>query len=192
MLKKSFLLLLIATTPFILNGCVTIVDATTEGPIKTDPGKRSFGEYWDDQSIETVVGVNIKKASPALDQAHINIHSYRGVVLLTGEVQNSEMRALAGETARNVARVRQVYNELQIKPNATFLDRTSDNLLQTKINTKLLLHKDIDSGRVKVIVEDDIVYLMGLLTKIQTEKVTDVVRKTKGVKKVVRAIEYIE
>lgn len=192
MLKKSFFIFLTAACPFILSGCVSIVDATTEGPIKTDPGKRSFGEYWDDQSIETVVGVNVKKASPALDRAHINVHSYRGVVLLTGEVQNSEMRSLAGETAREVARVRQVYNELQIKPNATFLDRTSDNLLQTKINTKLLVYKDIDSSRVKVIVEDDIVYLMGLLTKIQAEKITDVVRKTKGVKKVVRAIEYIE
>lgn len=175
-----------------LTSCVTIVDVSTEGPIKTDPGKRSFGEYWDDKQITTIVGVNIKKASPALDRAHINVNSYRGVVLLTGEVQNAETRLLAAETANNVARVRQVYNELQIKPNAGFLDRTSDNVIQTKINTKLLVYKDIDSNRVKVIVEDDIVYLMGLLTRTQVEKVTDIVRKTKGVRKVVRAIEYLE
>ena len=192
MVYRKLFISLFVSLPFYLTGCVTIVDATSDEPMRVDQGRRSFGEYWDDQNIEMIVGVNIRKASDALDQAHINVNSFRGVVLLTGEVQSADQRLLAGDTARNVERVRQVYNELQVKPNAGFLDRTADNLLQTKINTKLLVNKDIDSGKVKVIVEDDTVYLMGLLTRIQTEKITDIVRNTEGVRKVVRAIEYQE
>ncbi len=176
----------------LLTGCVTIVDATTDGPIQPDPGKRSFGEYWDDKHIRTVVAVNLKKASPALDESHINVHSFRGVVLLTGEIPSQKLRSLATTTSKDVPRVRQVYNELQVRPKSSFFSRTSDNWLSTKLNMKLLAYKDIDSDRVKVIVEDDTVYLMGLLTQVQADKITQVVRRTGGVKKVVRAIEYIE
>lgn len=175
-----------------LSSCVTIIDATTDGPIKPDPNERSFGGYIDDKNIKTIVSVNIKKASAALDEAHINVHVYNAVVLLTGEVQSQAQRDLAGRTARDVHRVRQVYNELQVQPKSGFMDRTVDNIMQTKIKAKLMLNKDIDSGKVKVIVENDTAYLMGLLTRIQTEKITDVVRKQPGIKKVVRAIEYIE
>lgn len=174
------------------SSCVTIIDATTDQPIKADPNERSFGGYIDDKNIRTVVAVNIKKASAALDEAHVNVYVYNGVVLLTGEVQSQAQRDLAGKTAREVTRVRQVYNELQVQPKSKFMDRTVDNIMQTKINAKLLLNKDIESGKVKVFVENDVAYLMGLLTRVQTEKITDVVRKQPGIKKVVRAIEYIE
>lgn len=179
-------------TSNLLTGCVTIVDATSDGPINPDPGKRSFGEYWDDKRLKTVVAVNLKKADPGLDDSHINVHSFRGVILITGEVPSHKLRDLATNTAKSVTRVRQVYNELQIRPKSSFFSRTSDNWLSTKLNMKLLAYKDIDSDRVKVIVEDDIVYLMGLLTRVQADKITQVVRRTGGVKKVVRAIEYVE
>ena len=175
-----------------LSACVTVLDATIDGPIKTDPQERSFGTYIDDKNIKTIVSVNIKKASAALDEAHVNVHVYNGVVLLTGEVQSQQQRDLASATTRKVHLVRQVYNELQIQPKTGFFDRAADDFMQTKLKTRLLFNKDIDSDKVKIIVENDVVYLMGLLTKVQTEKITDVVRKQPGVKKVVRAVEYID
>jgi len=175
-----------------LSACVTLVDATTSGPIKTDPGKRSMGDKWDDANLSTIVAVNLRKASKELDDAHINVYSFNQVLLLTGEVPTKAAYELAGKTARDVTSVRQVYNELHIQPDTSFLSRTNDNYLVLKINSKLLSNEDIDSGRVKVIVEDEIVYLMGIMTQVQAEKITEVVANTGGVKKVVRAIEYIE
>ncbi len=175
-----------------MSGCVTIIDATAKGPIQTDPGKRSLGGYIDDKQLRTIVAVNIRKADPQLSDAHINVHSYNAVILLTGQVSTPELRELAGTTARKVNRVRQVYNEISVNPKISFGARTHDNYLHSKIKTKLLLDRDIESGRVEVIVEDDIVYLMGLMSEDQAERVTDRVRTTKGIKKVVRAIEYIQ
>lgn len=184
--------LILLTCILLTSACVSIVDATTDEPIKPDPNERSLGGYIDDKNLKTVVAVNIKKASAALDEAHVNVHVYNGVVLLTGEVQSQTQRDLAGKTARDVSRVRQVYNELTVEPKSRFMDRTVDNIMQTKIKTKLMLDKDIDSDKVQVIVENDVAYLMGLLTRVQTERITEVVRKQPGIKKVVRAIEYIE
>ncbi len=175
-----------------LGGCVTVIDATTDEPLQIDAGKRSFGEYMDDRRLGTVIAVNIKKADPRLDDAHVNVHSYNAVILLTGEVADKELRDLAGATARKVNKVRQVYNELSIGPQTTFLSRTNDNWIQSRIKSKLLFNSDIDSSRVKIIVEDNVVYLMGMLTKVQTEKITEIVRKTRGVTKVIRAIEYLD
>jgi len=191
-MKKLLVLLTLATLPAMISGCVSIVDATTNGPINTDPGKRSMGDKIDDSSLSTIVAVNIRKASPELDKAHINVYSFNQIVLLTGEVPTKEGYELAGKTARKVARVRQVYNELQAREKSDFFSRTNDEYLELKINSKLMSHRDIDASRVKVIVEDEIVFLMGIMTLVQADKMTDVVASTSGIKKVIRAIEYIE
>ncbi len=186
-LAFSVLALCLCTT-----SCVTVVDAVSDEPIQPDPGKRSFGAYWDDKQLATIIKVNLNKADPRFDDLNIRVYSYNAVVLITGEVPDAQMRDIADQTAREVNRVRQVYNELQVGPRRGFTSNANDKWLGSVINTKLFAYKDIDSDRVKVIVEDKTVYLMGLLSRAQTEKITDVVRKQKGVKKVVRAIEYID
>jgi osmotically-inducible protein OsmY len=189
--KLGFIILLTLLAP-LLSGCVTVVDAITDKPIQPDPNKRSFGTYWDDKQLRTIVSVNIKKASDRFKDGNVNVYSFNGVILLTGEVPSHELRDLADATARDVNRVRQVYNELVVAPKRGFIANTTDAWLGSKIKTKLFAYKDIDSSKVEVIVEDHTVYLMGLLTRAQTEKITNVVRKTNGVRKVVRAIEYID
>lgn len=186
------LIVLLALLGPLLSGCVTVVDAITDKPIQPDPNKRSFGTYWDDKQLRTVVSVNIKKAHERFKDGNVNVYSFNGVILLTGEVPSNELRELADTTARDVTRVRQVYNELSVAPKRGFIANTTDVWLSSKIKTKLFAYKDIDSSKVEVIVEDHTVYLMGLLSRAQTEKITNVVRKTSGVRKVVRAIEYID
>lgn len=184
--------LALVVCPLVFSGCVTVLDATTDEPIQQDPGKRTFGTYIDDKNIKTIISVNLKKADPQLDESNINITVYNGLVLMTGQVPTKNLRTKAGDVARDVNQVRQVYNELQVLPGTSFLSRTNDSWLATKVRTKLMANSDIDSDRVVVVVENSTVFLMGLLTRVQAEKITDVARTTKGVSKVVRAIEYIE
>lgn len=184
--------LLLAGVAFVLlSGCVTVMDATSEKPIQPDPGKRSFGTYLDDQKLESVISVNLRKTGPGLEKAHINVFCFNGVVLLTGEVPSRELRELAGETARDIAQVRQVHNQLLIQNNATFFSRTNDNWLASKVRAKVLL-ADIESERIKVIVENRVVYLMGLVTEQEARKVAESAANTDGVNKVVRVFEYID
>lgn len=176
----------------LLGGCATVLDATHDGPIQPDPGERSFGTYIDDQKLETVTRVNLNKAHPALKGSNIGITSFNGVILLTGQVPDNEMRALAGRTAQQVHSVRQVYNELQVRGSTTVLARTSDSWLTTKVKSVLLASKEVDSGRIKVITENGVVYLMGLLTRQEAENAAELARTVGGVQKVVKAVEYID
>ncbi|WP_413663022.1 BON domain-containing protein [Microbulbifer sp. CNSA002] len=188
-LGKYLLAALAATT--LLAGCSTVLEATHDGPIQQDPGERSFGTYIDDQRIETVTTVNINKAHPDLKTSNININSFNGVVLLTGQVPSQELRLLAGRTAEQVQNVRQVYNEIQVRGKVTLLASTSDTWLTTKVKSNLFANKEVDSGRIKIVTENGVVYLMGLLTPAEAERAAEVTRSVGGVQKVVKAVEYI-
>ena len=136
----SFFRIAIATvlSMTLLSGCTDILHATTDKPFQPDPSETPIGTDINDWQLETLIGVNIKKAHPTLDESHINVHAYNGVVLLTGEVPDNELRSIAGQTAREFRGIRQVYNELSVKGSSSFLSRTNDTWLTTKVKTKLI------------------------------------------------------
>lgn len=183
---------LILAASVILSGCTSVIHAVTNEPIRPDPSETSIGTDLDDWQMDTLIGVNIKKAAPQLERSHINVHTYNKVVLLTGEVPSSDMRSLAGDTARNFRGVRQVYNELQIQGATSLLSRTNDGWLSTKVKSKLLANRDIKSGRVKVVTENGVVYLMGLVNRREADNITAIASNTRGARKIVRVFEYTD
>lgn len=177
---------------FLLSGCSNILSATSDESIRLNPGKRTFGAFIDDEQIETIAYVNLDKASASLKQANVNVTSFNGVVLLTGQVASTNLRQLAGSTVTSIGKVRQVHNELQIQGKTSALARTNDSWLTTKVKGRLVANKDIDSGRIKVVTENGVIYLMGLLSRTEANQVAEVARTTGGVQKVVKAVEYID
>lgn len=176
----------------ILANCTAVMDASTDTAIESDPGSRSFGTYWNDEQLESLLSVNLKKTGPGLADAHINITSFNSVVLLTGEVSSKELKKYAGETVRTYNSVRQVHNRLLVKNNSTLFSRTNDSWVATQVRSKLVTNSDVEAERVKVIVENRIVYLMGLLTHEEAKIASELAAITAGVEQVVRVIEYIE
>lgn len=176
----------------LLSGCVSVLNATNEGPIDPEPGKRDLGQYFSDQNLETIIAVNLRKASPELADAHINIRCFNSVVLLSGEVPSSDLRQAASETVRRIKQVRQVHNELVVQSNSTFFSRANDNWLATKVRGKMIVNRDTDAERVKVVVENRVAYLMGLLTREEAKVASQAAASVSGVEKVVRVFEYLE
>ncbi|MEH6467288.1 MAG: BON domain-containing protein [Porticoccus sp.] len=190
MLPRLAALLLICSVT--LAGCTNIIHATTDEPIQPDPTDTSIGTDIDDWQLETLIGVNIKKAHPDLEHAHININAYNGVILLTGEVPTTKARTLAGDEARNFRGVRQVHNELQAKEKSSLIARSRDTWLSSKVKTKFVAERNFRSTTVKVVTEDSIVYLMGLVTHSTADKAAHIASNTRGIKRVVKVFEYID
>lgn len=183
---------LIAATLYLLSACTTVVHKVTSEPVQPNPAETSIGTDVDDWQMDTLVGVNIKKAHPELERAHINVHTYNKVVLLTGEVPSNELRTLAGDTARKFRGVRQVYNELSVQGASSILARTNDNWLGTKVKTKLLANKEIKGRQVKVVAENSIIYLMGIVTRTDSDRIANIASQTAGIRKVVKVFEYLD
>lgn len=86
--------------------------------------------------------------------------------------------------------MKKVYNELQVQQPASLLARSNDSLLTTKIKTQMLADSSVPSARVKVVTENGIVYLLGLVTREEANAATRVVQSVSGVQRVVRLFEY--
>lgn len=175
-----------------LMACAPVMDATTDGPIRQNPGKRSFGSLLDDENIENVVEVNIKKVSPKMRTGHINVVSYNGVVLLVGQVPSEALRRDAAAAASRVKEVRQVQNALTVGPNISGSARMYDSWLTTKVKTKYAFNNDVNGQRIKVVTENGVVYLMGMVTQREADRAAQVAQKTDGAQRIVKAFEYIE
>jgi len=170
----------------ILNGCSTVT-----GPTSEDYGKRTLGTVWDDQMIESRGKANIRAADEQLKKAHINITAFNGMVLLTGQVASSELKNTAGNSIADLRKVRTVHNELEVAGPTSMMARTNDSWLTTKVKTALLTSKNTEGRRVKVVTENNIVFLMGLLTRSEADAAVEKTRKVFGVQKIVKVFEYI-
>ena len=187
-MRLSLLILVLTST--LMTGCSSIISATSDGPIEENPGERTLGAAIDDQIIETKALVNIRAAHPQLDSANVDVVSYNGVVLLIGQVPSDSLRALAAQTAAKIKRVRRVHNELLVTGKTSMLVRSNDSWISTKVRSKLALSDKIDSGRILVVTENGIVYLMGIVNNAEADIATDIARQTNGVQRVVRVFEY--
>lgn len=86
-----------------------------------------------------------------------------GRVLLTGVVPNDSARNDASRLAWQAAGVREVYNELEVRPEGSALiDGGRDVWIQQQIKLRLLGDRDIRNINYTIDVTDGIVYLMGI------------------------------
>ncbi|AMO74685.1 Osmotically-inducible protein OsmY, contains BON domain [Pseudomonas citronellolis] len=177
----------------VMGGCSSFLSATREEPIDDNRGTRTIGSTIDDSLIETKVAVNVAKADPDLDRnSHIVVISYNGVVLLAGQTPRADLKNKAEQAARNVQKVKTVHNELQVLQPSSLLARNNDTWLTTKIKTQMLTDANVPSSRIKVVTENGIVYMLGLVTRREGDLATQVVQNVNGVQKIVRLFEYID
>ena len=177
----------------LLSGCATVISATTgDDGLEENRGRRTFGAMVDDGSIETTVKVNLNAADDGLKDAHISVVSFNGVVLLVGQVPSQDLKNLTTRVATSSStRIKTVHNELEVAGATTFLSRSNDAWLSTKLKTLMLADPSVSGLRTKVVTENGVVYLMGLVTQEEADRTVELVSNTQGVTKVVRAFEYI-
>lgn len=189
--STKIILLLLLSCVF-LSSCTSIISASRKEPIGENYGKRTTGAYVDDQLIETKSKVNLKKVDERFNDAQVSVDSYNGVVLLTGNVPAAQMRDTATDTIRKIRKVRRVHNELEVSPPRSFGAKIGDSWLSRKVKTRFLFTKSIDSDRVKVITENGVIFLMGLVTHAEAEHIVEITKKAYGLQKIVRVFEYID
>lgn len=186
-----FMLLSVLITLMLSSGCAKIIQVTTSEPVQISTNKRSLGTRINDGQLETFARANIYKASEEFENARINIDSFNGIVLLTGQVASEELRNLAGTTVSQINTLRQLHNELSVSERTRLPTHTKDAWITTKIKTKLIA-SNIQSGRVRIITESQSVYLMGMVSRHEADRVTEMARTTNGVNQVVKVFEYID
>jgi len=175
-----------------LQGCAApILVAGAAGGATLASDKRSTRSMVDDQVIETKTKDKIYADAEIAKKIHINITSYNGVVLLTGETLSKSLRTHAINITRHIDNVRRVHNEIRVADLTGFSSRTNDGWITSKVKTQMLATKGFKSAQIKVTTEAGTVYIMGLVTKEAGNQAAEIARNVSGVKRVVKLFEYI-
>ena len=189
--KVPALVLLVIIAGPQLQACAPAVVAGAGTGAVVAHDKRTVGAFIDDATIETRAKSRVLNEKN-LEDAHINVTSINGVVLITGEVPSEQARTMALEKIRGINGVRRTVNEMRVAPATTFGSRTKDTWLTGKVKTALIANERLDSTRIKVVTENKVVYLMGLITQSEGQSAADSARKVKGVTRVVKLFEYTD
>ncbi|OGT06187.1 MAG: hypothetical protein A2103_01765 [Gammaproteobacteria bacterium GWF2_41_13] len=180
---KIFCLLLCG---LILSGCTSVFFSGASA---------AYDRYnWQEKIKNQEISVSIDnafKSDARFRQSNIKTTSFNYQVILIGQVPSEEIRQLAAQIAADTAGVKHVYNFIEIGQPSTASQELCDTWLTTKIKGEIIAHADMDPDQIKVISENNTVYLIGILTHDQAEQAIEIARYTEGVKKVVKIFEYI-
>jgi osmotically-inducible protein OsmY len=189
-MARYAILLALAALP-LLHACAPlIIGGAAATGVLVGEDRRTVGTMTEDQAIETKASSRIGDSLKG--NIHVNITSYNGVVLLTGEVPDAASRDQAARITQSVEKVRSVYNELAVGSVTSLSVRTNDTVTTSKVKARFVDGQKFSPLHVKVVTENGVVYLMGLVKKQEATDATDITRTTSGVTKVVRLFEYIE
>jgi osmotically-inducible protein OsmY len=188
---RRIVILLLICYALPLSGCGSILSSMGMGKIDDPPKERTLAQMIEDDNIETKATVNIHAENEAYYDAHLVVVSYNGFVLLAGQVNDTTLKAKATEIVRKVQGVRRIYNELEIGPPSSAMTRTSDAWITTKVKSWLLSNDDVRGTPVKVVTENGVVYLMGLVTQKEAGLIANNVSTMSGVRRVVKLFELV-
>ena len=145
----------------------------------------------EDERNEKLALKNIKSSLPEFRGTNINVNSFKGIVLISGQVVSEDYITLATKAVERMRNVSVVHNELLVAGPTSMISRANDTYLSSKIRAKLASSKNIEANRVKVVVENGEAYLMGRVTAQEAEILVNETKQVWGIQKIVKVFTYL-
>lgn len=186
MLKKTLLgVILIA----LLQGCAPAASVISQEGMGWD--QRTTDSIVKDDQIEGA-GNNMIQLHPALsDNNTLSIHVYNQTMLIVGAVDNMEERSQLSALMKSIPGLHRIYNQVTLTKPLNYTQRLADSWLTAKIKTRLMSEEQLHFNRIKVITNDQNVYLLGLVNPDEAERAIAATKEVPGVKKIIRLFEII-
>lgn len=175
-----------------LSGCAPLILGGAAVGAAAIYDRRSSQEVFDDQQIELTAIHALQQEPRVQGHSRIAATSYRRTLLLTGQAKTADVVEIALAQVSRLPKVQRVINELTVGPNLDLTRESEDVYLTSRAKLALLQIDlpDFNATRVKIVTEDAVVYLLGLVSQEEGEAATARVRNIPGVKKVVKLFEY--
>ena len=190
LLPLACLALVVAGGPLVAGCAAVVLGATAGAGTLVAMDRRSSSVRASDQAIESKVTRDAANRWPS--GVHLNVTSYDGKVLLTGEVPTAAIRDEIAQLAASTEYVRGVNNELVVGPETEYGARTQDTYITTKVKARLIEAGRFDANNVKVVTERSIVYLLGLVSREEGNAAAEIAASTTDVARVVKLFEYTD
>ena len=179
-LSISLLFMLILT-----NCSIPVATGVATKAVTVSNSDRSIGEYVDDVLIKAILKNSYFDQSEKIF-FNVDVEVSQGRVLLTGTVDNIDLRIEATRIAWGVKGVQTVINEIQISESDNILNFADDLVISTKVMAKIMLDEDVNSLNYNIETVNKIVYIIGISgSSDEKQKVIDLSKEVFGVEEVV-------
>lgn len=190
-MKKLLAPLLLALSISMLPACVPaafMAGTAAGGAIIYD--KRSVPTMVQDRDMANEALKRIMNDPDLNNHARIAIASFDQVLLMVGQAPTEQLRDRAYQLVSSVPKVKRIYNEVTIGPPISTKQQATDSWLTTKAKSAMLAERGLKSSQIKVVTENNIVYLMGIVTRKQADLAATAASHVTGVAQVVKVFEY--
>lgn len=194
-MQRQIPVLVVAVMAMWLSGCVGVVATGAVTAAATAHDRRSPDDVFKDNRLELSIMDVLNRDKELVLKNHVAVVSHNRIVLVIGEVRTPELKERALAVVRSFDDVRRVVDELQVREPAPPGTGVSDAAITVRAKTALLNIVDLpgfDATRVNVSTRDGVVYLMGLVTEEEGNRVAAAVSRTAGVVRVVKVFEFID
>jgi osmotically-inducible protein OsmY len=188
-MRYQFAFLLVALG--LLQGCVAPVVAAGVGAgAMMSSDRRSTGTMVEDDTIES-------KAQKRIDEkyketAHVSITAFNRFALVTGTTADENAKMDIERIVGAIPNVKGIANELVVGSPTGIVANSADSRITGNVKLRFVNSSKFKADHVKVVTENGVVYLMGLVTRAEADAASDIASTTNGVSKVVRVFEYID
>ncbi len=184
MLKCCFVLLIFALLPGCMGAAVTGANAVYN--------HNALEDKFNDYSI-TLKIKHALQADPSLKKnTHIEVATFQRLVLLVGQVPSESLRQRAASAAQTAPGAIRIYNFITVGQPMNFAERNADTWITTKIRSQIIMDHKLYPNKVKVVTEAGVVYLMGVVTKEEADRVIEMAKNTDGVLRIVKIFFYMK
>ena len=187
--KKFFIFPILSVFIIILTNCsIPVATGVATKAVTVSNSDRSIGEFVDDVLIKAVLKNSYFDLSEKIF-FNVDVEVSQGRVLLTGTVDNIDLRIEATRIAWGVKGVQTVINEIQISKSDSILNFADDLVISTKVMAKIMLDEDVNCLNYNIETVNKVVYIIGISSSSdEKQKAIGLTKEVFGVEEV---IEYI-
>lgn len=191
--RTAAALLLLGAT--LLSGCAPMIfGAAAVGTAATIHDRRPANVILDDQQIELEAMTALLRNADVRDRSQISATSYNRTLLLTGNADTAEVGQEAAALVSRIGKVQRVVDEVRVGPRLDIRRQAEDTFITGRVKTDLIAVRlpGFDPTRVKVVTNDGVVFLMGLVSPAEADAAAERASYVPGVKRVVKLFEYVD
>ena len=176
-----------------LSGCASFISGGTgTAPVGTESGARSLGQVFIDSSIVRTAKINLYKLDSRFKQARVNIDSFHGNVLLTGQVPDEHLKQLAEDNVKAMSDVKSIHNFITVGNQINYNTIMQDTAVTANTRGLIMKAPVVSDSKVNIHTEDGVLYVMGRLNTAEINDLNQVLQQVGNVTKIVTLVDNID
>jgi len=186
-------LLILLFSASLLQGCTKSIIETTKTAVKaaTPININTYKPIPTDSDLSIIAIEKIIASDAYKKDMRINLVTNEGRVLIIGQVDTDLNRASIERSILEIDGIKEVYNQLRVGPPIGVIQQIKDTITTFKVKTQLARDDKVNAFSIKVVTENDEVFLIGSITKEMAYHATFVARQVTGVGRVIKVFNLL-